>query len=64
MAWQDYFGSLHFQVINIDSTVQGVDCRSCHGWTMPCSHWSQVHISLNYQDMEVVLVAMSSHYHP
>ena len=64
LAWQGCFGSSHFKVIRFDSKVQGVDWRSCHGWTRPCSHWSQVHISLNSQDMEVVLVAMSSHYHP
>ena len=64
MAWQGHFGSPHFKVIKIHSKVQGVDWRSCHVWTRPCSHWSQVHISLNSQDMEVVVVAMSSYYHP
>ena len=38
--------------------------KNSHVWTRFYSIWSQVHISLNYQDMEVVLVAMSSHFHP
>ena len=64
LAWQVCFGSSHFKVIRFDSKVQGVDWRSCHVWTRPCSYWSQEHISLKFQDMEVVLVAMSPHYHP
>ena len=64
LAWQGCFGSSHFKVIRFDSKVQGVDWRSCHVWTRPCSYWSQEHISIKFQDMEVVLVAMSPHYLP
>ena len=64
LAWQGCFCSSHFKVIIFDSKVQGVDWRSCHVWTRFCSNWSQEHISLKFQDMEVVFVAKSSHYHP
>ena len=64
LAWQGCFGSSHFKVIRFDSKVQGVDWRSYHVWTRPCSYWSQEHISLKFQDMEVVLVDMNPHYHP
>ena len=63
MEWQGYFGSPHFKVIKFDSKAQGIDWRSCHVWTRICSHWSQMN-TLNSQDMEVVLVAMNSHFHP
>ena len=59
MASQGYFGSTYFKVIKIDSKVQRVKGRSCHDWTRSCSYWSQEHISLKFQDMEVVFVAMS-----
>ena len=64
MTWQGYFVSPHFKMIKFGSKVQGIDWRSCHAWTRLCSHWSQMHISLNSQDMEVVVVSMSSHCHP
>ena len=64
MAWQGYFGSPHFKVTKFGSKSQGIDWRSCHAWTRLCSHWSQMHISINSRDMEVVVVAMSSCYHP
>ena len=64
MAWQGLSYLITLQSYQMDSKVQGVDWRSCHVWTRSCSYWSQVNISLNYQDMEVVFVAMSSHFHP
>ena len=59
-----YFGFITFQSYQIDSKVQWVDGRSCHDWTRSCSCWSQEQISLKFQYMEVVLVAMSPHHHP
>ena len=64
LAWQGCFSSSHFKVIRFDSKVQGIDWRSCHVRTRPCSYWSQEHIYIKFQDMEVVLVAMSPHHHP
>ena len=66
MTWQGYFGSQYFKIIKFGSKVQGIDWRSYLAWTRLCSHWSQMHISLNSQDMEVVVVVvdMIYNYHP
>ena len=45
LPWKSCFVSSHFKVIRFDSKVQGVDWRSCHVWTRPCSYWSKEHIS-------------------
>ena len=58
------YHSRYLKVIKIDPKIQRVKGRSCHDWTRSCSYWSQEHISLKFQDMEVVLVAMSPHNHP
>ena len=64
ISWQSLLWFIMPQIVKNSSKVQGLIEEVWPSWTSLWFHWSQVHISLISQYLEVVLVAMVSPYHP